>query len=80
MDFPKGLEEIGELAFDKCTLLLAIVIPQFVRAVPWWAFQDCEQLTSVVLPKGLEEIGESAFYSCRSLVAIVIPPLVKRIP
>jgi hypothetical protein len=77
--FSKGLKEIGELAFCRCTSLHAIVIPPLVKKIPWLAFKYCLELMNVDLPKGLEEIGQGAFWGCTSLRAIVIPQSVKAI-
>jgi hypothetical protein len=48
-----------------------------VRAIKNWAFNECRQLSPVILGNGLEEIGERAFYECTSLVRIAIPPAVQ---
>ena len=56
-----GLEEIGVQAFDGCTLLQEIVIPNAIRAVKRKAFHDCKGSTRVTLGDGLEEIRACAF-------------------
>ena len=37
------------------------------------AFEECTELTSIVLPASLGYIGESAFYNCTNLKSIIIP-------
>lgn len=37
------------------------------------AFQNCTELTSIVLPTSLTTIGNSAFYNCTGLTSIVFP-------
>ena len=37
------------------------------------AFDDCYNLTSVVIPNSVESIGDSAFYGCSDLTSIEIP-------
>ena len=41
--------------------------------IPESAFEDCSNLTSIILPSSLTAIGKSAFYNCSSLKSIVIP-------
>ncbi len=51
----KGLEEIGELAFYKCTSLREIVIPPAIRVIHKEAFFECSQLTNVCFCDEIEE-------------------------
>jgi hypothetical protein len=74
-----GLEEIGESAFNSCTALQHIVIPNAVKTIKRGAFGWCSGLFFVTLGDRLEEIGEFSFKGCTSLHGIVIPPVVKRI-
>jgi len=57
----KGLEEIEEDAFGKCTSLREIVIPPAVRVIHEEAFNECSQLTNVCFCVEIEEFvsGES---------------------
>ncbi|WP_295214545.1 leucine-rich repeat protein [Ruminococcus sp.] len=43
------------------------------RGIANEAFQDCTNLTSVVIPDGVTSIGKSAFAGCESLVSVIIP-------
>jgi hypothetical protein len=72
-----SVEEIGEAAFFRCTLLREITIPPAVKVIRKWAFGWCSGLTTVVLGEGLEEIGAFAFRGCASLRGIEIPTAVK---
>ncbi len=74
-----GLEEIGEGAFARCTLLQGIDVPPTVKSIKDWAFRECSALTYVTLCNGLEEIGVGAFNECTSLQGIDIPPTVESI-
>ena len=43
------------------------------RGIADEAFQDCTNLTSVVIPDGVTSIGKSAFAGCENLVSVTIP-------
>ena len=38
-----------------------------------YAFNDCVNLTSIVIPNSVTRIGSSAFYGCKGLTSITIP-------
>ncbi len=52
-----GLDEFGTYAFEECTSLEHIIIPNNVKANKWRANSDCSGLMTVTLGDGLEEIG-----------------------
>ena len=70
-----GGTTIGERAFDNCTSLTSITIPDSVTTIGSYAFYECTSLTSVTFGENskLTTIGDYAFYYCRSLTSIVIP-------
>lgn len=41
------------------------------------AFQDCAELTSVVIPEGVTDIFDNAFYDCAALKTVTVPSTVK---
>lgn len=43
------------------------------NTIPQSAFDECSNLTSIILPSSVTAIGESAFYECSSLNSMVIP-------
>jgi len=47
-------------------------IPNSVTSIGDWAFDDCDNLTSVVIPDSVTSIGDYAFYYCDSLTSVVI--------
>ena len=65
--------KIGEAAFDGCTALTSVEIPNSVTSIGSNAFRDCEGLTSVVIGNGVTSIGDYAFYDCRALTSIELP-------
>lgn len=69
---PEGIITIGIAAFDHCTKLEHIEIPNSVKAIKRMAFYRCK-LTEVNLPSGLTEIGDFVFSHCNNLEHIAIP-------
>ncbi len=64
---------IGNSAFDGCTSLTSIEIPDGVTTIGNSAFYNCSSLTSVIIPSSVTSIGSYAFYKCSSLTSIDIP-------
>ena len=64
---------IGDNAFDGCTDLTSIQIPNSVTAIGMRAFSSCSGLTSLSIPENVKTIGNSAFSGCTGLTSISIP-------
>ncbi|MBR6550860.1 MAG: leucine-rich repeat domain-containing protein [Paludibacteraceae bacterium] len=58
---------IGDQAFDNCSSLTSITIPNSVTSIGYAAFRNCYSLTSVTIPNSVTSIGWQAFYGCSSL-------------
>jgi hypothetical protein len=71
--------QIGEFAFDSCSNLNSVVLPESVTIIGRGAFQGCENLNKVEFPNSIEKIGKYAFVLCKNLMSISIPPKVSRI-
>lgn len=67
------LEKIGQFAFNLCSKLTSIEIPNSVNEIGNGAFKDCSALTSVTLPTSLTTIKVNVFNGCSSLTTISIP-------
>ncbi|MDD4528978.1 MAG: leucine-rich repeat domain-containing protein, partial [Bacteroidales bacterium] len=64
---------IGIYAFQHCTGLTSITIPNSVNSISDNTFQNCTGLTSITIPNSVTSIGNSAFYDCTGLTSITIP-------
>ena len=64
---------IGQSAFNGCTGLTEINIPDTVTSIGMSAFQGCSGLTELTIPNSVTSIGKSAFYQCNNLSKLTIP-------
>jgi hypothetical protein len=60
-------------AFQGCTGLTSITIPNSVTSIAEEAFYNCTGLTIVTIPNSVTSIGKRAFASCYRLTSITIP-------
>ena len=68
-----SVSSIGDSAFNSCTNLTSVTIPNSVTNVGVDAFADCGSLTNVIFGNGVISIGHYAFIGCTSLTSITIP-------
>ena len=59
----KNLTEIGSSAFEGCTSLTEITIPDSVTSIGQCAFDGCTSLTEITIPDSVTSIGGYAFYN-----------------
>lgn len=71
--------ELGERAFEDCSGLTSVIIPNTVTYIGNNAFEGCSGLTSVIIPNSVMYIGSNAFTSCSNLPSITIPDSVTSI-
>ncbi len=64
---------IGSFAFEWCTYLKSVTIPDSVTTIGEGAFYYCTSLEAVTIPNSVITIGEWTFYHCTSLEAVTIP-------
>lgn len=68
-----SVTSIDFFAFDECSSLTSIEIPNSVTSIGDGAFYDCSGLTSITIPNSVTNIGCESFRNCNSLQAITIP-------
>lgn len=77
IDFPEGLGTIERYAFSQSGLK-SLTLPNTVKKIGDYAFNECKGLASLTLSNTLDSIGESAFYQC-PLTAIEFPASIRSI-
>ena len=73
---PEGsiLNKTSKSAFQRCTNLKNINLPESLTIIEESVFADCSNLENIVIPKTCVEIGINAFAGCRKLKNIVCKP------
>lgn len=64
---------IGDRAFQDCSSLTFVTIPNSVISIGDFAFFECSSLTSISIPNSVISIGNSAFSGCSRLTSVTIP-------
>ena len=73
------VKKISDGAFQNCTGITSIVIPDSVISIGGSTFSGCTSLAEIVIPDSVTSIGGYAFSYCTSLTEIVIPDSVTTI-
>ena len=71
--------KIGDNAFNNCTSLTSVVIPEGVKVIGNSAFEGCSKLADIKLPESLTTISSYAFFGCDALKTVVLYPNTKTI-
>ncbi len=64
---------IGARAFQDCSKLTSVTIPDSVTAIEYFAFNGCRSLTSVTIPNSVTTIAHEVFNDCSGLTSVTIP-------
>ena len=70
---------IDNSAFDDCSSLTSISIPNSVTTIRSSTFSDCSNLASIDIPDSVTMIEDGAFSNCSSLTSVSIPDSVTTI-
>lgn len=78
-DVPAGVEMIGGCAFQECSNMTSVLLPDSVTTIAGSAFNGCTSLQEINIPAAVTFLGENAFSSCESLESVSIPSGVTKI-
>lgn len=70
---PSKVDRIWAYAFDNCTYLEYVTLPEGITTIGDGTFRDCTALRSVNIPSTVTTIGSSAFSGCTNISSINIP-------
>jgi hypothetical protein len=68
-----SITSIVDFAFQLCSNLIGVTIPNSVTSIGWSAFNGCTSLTNVTIPDSVTSIDSGAFNVCISLTSVNIP-------
>ena len=64
---------IPDSAFNNCSKLTSVTIPNSVTSIGTGAFYSCSGLTAITIPNSVTSIGINAFNHCYRLTSVTIP-------
>ena len=67
-----GTRVIADGAFQNCSALTQVTIPNSITSIGDYAFLYCSAITQVNIPDGVTSIGESAFSGCSAITQVTI--------
>ena len=73
------MTKIGWGAFEGCSNLVSVTLPENMTTIENDVFRDCSSLLSIAIPESVTTIGSGVFYGCSSLLDINIPNGVTKI-
>jgi len=67
------VQKIGDRAFENCTEITYVNIPDSVTTIGGSVFSGCSALKEIIIPNSVTEIGEWTFANCTSIETIDLP-------
>lgn len=69
----EGTKGISPYAFENCSTLISITLPESLTNIGGNAFTGCANLASIIIPEEVTVIGAGTFSGCSSLTSISLP-------
>lgn len=70
---PAEVAFVGPYAFEGCSLLTDVTLPEGLREIGTQAFCGCTGLDEIVIPDSVEFVGNGAFLGCEGLACLQVP-------
>ena len=67
IDFPPTCAKIEPYAFEGCSNLTNIILPEDLQIIGEYAFKGCSNFTTITIPQYVNELGEGIFAGCSNL-------------
>ena len=67
-----NVTSIGNSAFNLCSSLTSVTIPNSVTSIGWAAFNMCTGLTAITIPESVTSIDGVPFCNCTNLSSITV--------
>ena len=61
------MTKIDAYAFEQCTALQKIALPEGIPAIEASSFRNCVSLQAVYIPASVKKVNSEAFRGCKSL-------------
>ncbi len=65
-----GVKDIGKGAFEDCTSLRSVKLPDLLKVVKEDTFRGCTSLSSIALGRSVKTVEKNAFRDCVSLASV----------
>lgn len=66
-----SVTKIGTYAFNNCTNLTSVLIPESIIEIGDYAFRNCTNLKTISLPITIEKVGAQIFNNCTGMTIYV---------
>ena len=70
--FWRAAIKIGNYAFENCSSLSSLDIPDSIKEIGDGAFKGCENLKEITIPASVKKIGAALFMHCNKLAKVTI--------
>lgn len=72
VNLPSTLIRINDFAFEGCTWLKELILPDGLKTIGTQAFEGCVGLTEIIIPDTVSELGMEAFHMCNKLETVTL--------